>query len=45
LNLTQSQGFEEGDPRVDPTRGGAARFFNARPLLPRRYTAEVRYIF
>ncbi|MCI0414005.1 TonB-dependent receptor [bacterium] len=45
LNLTQSQGFEEGDPRVDPTRGAAAQFFNARPLLPRRYTVEARYIF
>jgi outer membrane receptor protein involved in Fe transport len=45
LNLTQSQGFEEGDPRIDPTRGAAARFFNARPILPRRFVAEARYKF
>jgi hypothetical protein len=43
LNLTQSEGFEEGDPRVDPTRGAAANLFNARPLLPRRVVAEARY--
>ncbi|MCI0446505.1 TonB-dependent receptor [bacterium] len=43
LNLNNSQGFEEGDPRVDPTRGAAQFLFNARPLLPRRYTLEARY--
>jgi hypothetical protein len=45
LNLTQSQGFEEGDPRVDPTRPATSQFFNARPLLPRRYTVEARYVW
>ena len=43
LNLTNSQGFEEGDPRNDPNRGLAANIFNARPLLPRRVQAEARY--
>jgi hypothetical protein len=45
INLNNSQGFEEGDPRVDPTRPAATQFFNARPLLPRRYTIEARYVF
>ncbi len=45
LNLTQSQGFEEGDPRVDPSRPSAVFFFNARPILPRRYAIEARYSF
>jgi iron complex outermembrane receptor protein len=43
LNITNSEGFEEGDPRNDPNRGTAANIFNARPLLPRRVQADVRY--
>jgi outer membrane receptor protein involved in Fe transport len=43
LNLTQSQGLEEGNPRLDPTRGGAANLYLARPILPRRVTGEVSY--
>jgi len=43
LNLTNSEGFEEGDPRNDPNRGPAQNIFNARPLLPRRVQAEARY--
>ena len=43
LNLTNSKGFEEGDPRNDPNRGAAQNLFNARPLLPRRYVMEARY--
>ena len=43
LNITNSQGFEEGDPRNDPNRGSAANIFNARPILPRRVQADVRY--
>lgn len=43
LNLNDSQGFEEGDPRNDPNRGGAANLFNARPILPRRFVVDARY--
>jgi iron complex outermembrane receptor protein len=43
LNLTQSQGLEEGNPRIDASRGGAANLYLARPILPRRFTGEVRY--
>jgi iron complex outermembrane receptor protein len=43
LNLTQSQGIEEGDPRNDPSRGGASNLFNDRPILPRRVMAEFGY--
>lgn len=43
LNLTNSEGFEEGDPRNDPNRGAAANIFNARPLLPRRVQVDGRY--
>jgi outer membrane receptor protein involved in Fe transport len=45
INLTQSEGFEEGDPRVDPTRPATTTLFNARPILPRRYVVEARYAF
>lgn len=45
LNLTQSKGLEEGNPRLDPTRGGAANLYLARPILPRRVTGELRYEF
>ncbi len=43
LNLSNSQGFEEGDPRNDPNLPPGATIFNARPLLPRRFQADVRY--
>ena len=43
LNLTNSQGFEEGDPRNDPNRGLAQNIFNARPLLPFRVVVNGRY--
>jgi len=43
LNITNSEGFEEGDPRNDPNRPANATFFNARPLLPRRFQADFRY--
>lgn len=43
LNVTDSFGLEEGDPRVDPTLGPTADLFTARPLLPRRVTFEMRY--
>jgi outer membrane receptor protein involved in Fe transport len=43
LNLNNSHGFEEGDPRNDPNRGAAQNLFNARPLLPRRFLVEARY--
>ena len=45
LNLTESQGFEEGDPRSDPNRPPGQTFFNARPLLPRRFVVEAMYQF
>jgi iron complex outermembrane receptor protein len=41
LNLTQSNGLEELFFPPDPSRN----FFVARPILPRRVTAEVRYDF
>jgi outer membrane receptor protein involved in Fe transport len=45
LNALQSKGFEEGNPRVDESRGQASNLFLARPLLPRRFTLEIRYDF
>jgi hypothetical protein len=45
LNITQSNGLEEGNPRIDETRGGAANLYLARPILPRRFTGELRYEF
>ncbi len=41
LNAFQSQGLEEGNPRL-VTLGG---IFLARPLLPRRFMVSVRYDF
>jgi iron complex outermembrane receptor protein len=41
-NAFQSNGLEEGNPRV---AGPAGTLFLARPLLPRRFTASVRYQF
>jgi iron complex outermembrane recepter protein len=41
LNAFQSKGLEEGNPRLVSTTG----LFLARPLLPRRLQASVRYDF
>jgi hypothetical protein len=41
LNAFQSKGLEEGNPRLVSTTG----IFFARPLLPRRFQASVRYDF
>jgi iron complex outermembrane receptor protein len=43
LNAFQSRGLEEGNPRL--IAGSATNVFLARPLLPRRLTASVRYNF
>lgn len=43
LNVAQSKGLEEGNPRL-PAAGGA-EFFLARPLLPRRAQLSVSYQF
>lgn len=45
LNLTQSKGLEEGNPRLDPTLGALGNVFLARPILPRRITVEARHEF
>jgi len=43
LNVYQSKGLEEGNPRLS---GGTTSFlFLARPILPRRFQASVRYQF
>jgi len=41
LNAFQSKGLEEGNPRLT----GSRPVFFARPLLPRRLTASIRYAF
>ncbi|HEV2085505.1 MAG TPA: TonB-dependent receptor [Gemmatimonadales bacterium] len=41
LNAFQGKGLEEGNPRVVSTGG----IFLARPILPRRFQASVRYDF
>jgi iron complex outermembrane recepter protein len=41
LNAFQSKGLEEGNPRLVSSTG----IFLARPLLPRRFQASVRYDF
>jgi len=43
LNLYQSKGFEEGNPRL-PAAGGR-NLFLARPILPRRLLVSVHYDF
>jgi outer membrane receptor protein involved in Fe transport len=43
LNAFQSRGLEEGNPRI--ISGASGNVFLARPLLPRRITAGVRYNF
>lgn len=43
LNVYQSQGLEEGNPRLIATGGNP--IFLARPILPRRFMLSVRYQF
>ncbi len=43
LNVYQSKGFEEGNPRL-PAAGGK-NLFLARPILPRRITFSLQYKF
>lgn len=43
LNAFQGKGLEEGNPRLLST--GGTPIFLARPILPRRLTASVRYNF
>lgn len=43
LNAFQSLGLEEGNPRL--VVGSGSNLFLARPLLPRRITASLRYDF
>lgn len=46
LNATQSQGLEEGNPRLSLLPGGrTSNLFLARPLLPRRLQTSLRYNF
>jgi hypothetical protein len=43
LNVNQSKGFEEGNPRL-PSAGGS-KLFLARPILPRRLNVALTYNF
>ncbi|MGH7456796.1 MAG: hypothetical protein ACRENG_35935, partial [bacterium] len=43
LNVTQSKGLEEGNPRL-PGAGGR-NLFLARPILPRRLNVSLSYNF
>lgn len=43
LNVYQSKGFEEGNPRLIATGGNP--LFLARPILPRRFVGTVSYQF
>ena len=43
LNVYQSKGLEEGNPRL-PSAGGRDLFL-ARPILPLRFTLNARYQF
>jgi outer membrane receptor protein involved in Fe transport len=45
LNVTQSNGLTEGNPRLDESLGGLSDIFLARPVLPRTFTAGLRYDF
>jgi outer membrane receptor protein involved in Fe transport len=45
LNAYQSKGLEEGNPRLTSVGGLTSNRFLARPILPRRFTASVRYQF
>ncbi|HEX7048925.1 MAG TPA: TonB-dependent receptor [Longimicrobiales bacterium] len=43
LNVFQSKGLEEGNPRL--VTGPTSSLFLARPILPRRLTASLQYTF
>jgi hypothetical protein len=43
LNVYQSKGLEEGNPRLIATGGNP--IFLARPILPRRFMLGIRYQF
>lgn len=45
LNAYQSKGLEEGNPRLTQVGGRTSDLFLARPILPRRFMASVRYEF
>ena len=46
LNAFQSHGLEEGNPRLSLLPGGrTSNLFLARPILPRRFLASLRYDF
>jgi iron complex outermembrane recepter protein len=45
LNAFQSKGLEEGNPRLALSGGATSGFFLARPILPRRFLASLRYDF
>src|SRR5262245_18060241 len=45
LNVYQSKGLEEGNPRLSLVGGRTSDLFLARPLLPRRLMTSVRYNF
>ncbi len=45
LNVYQSKGFEEGNPRLRAVGGRTSNLFLARPILPRRLLVSVSYQF
>jgi outer membrane receptor protein involved in Fe transport len=45
LNVLDGDGLTEGNPRLDESLGGLSNIFLARPILPRTFTAGVRYEF
>jgi outer membrane receptor protein involved in Fe transport len=45
LNVYQSKGLEEGNPRLRQVGGRTSDLFLARPILPRRFTFTVGYQF
>lgn len=45
LNVLQSKGLEEGNPRLTTVGGRTSDLFLARPILPRRFQAWLKYDF
>ena len=45
LNVLQSTGFEEGNPRLRTVGGRTSNLFLARPILPRRFMFSVKHRF
>jgi outer membrane receptor protein involved in Fe transport len=45
LNVYQSKGLEEGNPRLRQVGGRTSDIFLARPILPRRFTLSLGYRF